>query len=196
MEDWPVGDLVRLRLPRVEDQPAIDEWSLPRARSRWNAGVKRPRTVAERLESGPLVSADGGILLIVRRADERPVGDIVWKPVYYGQKSDTRSRAWRIGREMVPAARGQGYGTEAMRLLVGWLFANTDANRVDGYTDCGNTASRRSVEKVGWRFEGVLRGAVYRDGEHRDMAMYGLTRADWAALHGTGHPTVEVEGTA
>ncbi|MFC6084161.1 GNAT family N-acetyltransferase [Sphaerisporangium aureirubrum] len=186
MEDWPAGDLVRLRLPRVDDQPVIDEWSMPQARSRWNAGVRRPRTVAQRLESGPLVSGDGGILLIVRLADERPVGDIVWKPVYYGQKDDTRSRAWRVGRELLPAARGQGYGTEAMRLLIGWLFATTDANRVDGYTDCGNEASRRSVAKAGMRHEGILRGALYRDGEYRDLAMYAVTRADWAEPAASG----------
>jgi RimJ/RimL family protein N-acetyltransferase len=152
---------------------------MPESRSKWNAGTRRPRTIAERLERGPLVSGDGGILLIVRLTDERPVGDIVWKPVYYGQKDDTRSRAWRIGRELLPAARGLGYGTEAMRLLVGWLFRTTDANRVDGYTDCGNDASRRSVEKAGWRREGVLRGALYRGGEYRDVAMYAMTRADW-----------------
>jgi len=183
MIQWPAGERIRLRPPTVDDQPAIDAWRLSRHRSRWNDRGGPPRTIAERLAAGPLIGPEGGMLLIVRLADEVPIGDIAWRPVYYGRTGDVRSRAWRIGREMLAGARGQGLGTEAMRLLVDWLFATTEVNRVDGYTDVENIASQRSVEKAGWRREGVLRGTVYRDGRHRDVIMYGLTRADWEARH-------------
>jgi RimJ/RimL family protein N-acetyltransferase len=181
MQDWPVGSLVRLRLPTVDDQPAIDRWSLPAHRSSWNTHAKRPRTIAEKLAAGPLVGDDGGTLLIIRLTDDQPVGDIVWRPAYYGPAGDVRSRAWRVGREMLDGTRGQGLGTEALTLLIEWLFTNTDVNRIDGYTDIENVASQRSVAKAGLRQEGILHGAVYRDGIHRDVIMYGLTRADWVA---------------
>jgi RimJ/RimL family protein N-acetyltransferase len=180
--DLPTGRLVRLRLPRPEDQPLIDGWSLPCNRSAWNTHDKPPRTIAERLAAGPLVGENGGMLLIVRLADERPVGDIAWKPAYYGRSGDTRSRAWRIGREILAEARGHGLGSEAMSLLVGWLFRNTDANRVDGYTEDGNIAAQRSLAKAGWLREGVLRGALYRAGGYHDVIMYAMIRADWARL--------------
>jgi len=181
MDNWPCGRRVRLRPPEPADQPVIDTWSAAGGRSEWNAHARRPRTIEERLAGGPLIGPDGGILLIVRLTDDQPIGDIVWKPVYYGPGKDPRSRAWRLGRELLPAARGQGFGTEAMILLIEWLFANTEVNRLDGYTDADNIASQRSVAKVGLRREGVLCGAVYRAGAWHDVVMYGLTRDDWLA---------------
>jgi len=176
---WPVGKRVRLRPPTVEDQPLLDAWSANR--SRYTDFGTRGRTIAEKLAAGPLIGEHGGDLLVIRLSDDTPIGEFDWRPIHYGPRSDTRNRAWAVGREFTPEARGHGYGTETMRLMVDWLFHNTDANRIEGATDLTNIASQRSVERIGFRREGVLRGALYRQGDYHDLARYAILRADWQA---------------
>ena len=43
-----------------------------------------------------------------------------------------------------------------------------------------NTAEQRSLQKIGFRHEGVLRGAEFRDGTWRDVVVFGLLRGEQA----------------
>lgn len=88
------------------------------------------------------------------------------------------SFTWNIGIGLLATARGHGYGTRAQQLLVEYLFAHTLANRVEASTEVDNAAERRSLEKAGFSFEGVVRGASFRDGQWRDMASYSIVRTD------------------
>jgi RimJ/RimL family protein N-acetyltransferase len=72
--------------------------------------------------------------------------------------------------------RRHGYGTEAIELLTGWLFDEAGAARVQLSTAVQNAAMRRVAEKIGFEFEGVLRGYLPSDdGGRDDYAMYGVT---------------------
>ncbi|MGI8869054.1 MAG: GNAT family N-acetyltransferase [Mycobacteriales bacterium] len=42
---------------------------------------------------------------------------------------------WTVGITLMPAARGQGCGTEAQRQLVHYLFASTLFNRIEAHTE-------------------------------------------------------------
>jgi RimJ/RimL family protein N-acetyltransferase len=179
-QTWLCGHLIGVRPPRVEDQPSLDVLQNPGTRSSWNNISARRRTIAEKLAAGGVIGEAGGQFVVVRLDDDRVVGEVVWKPVQYG--SGTRSRAWNIGRELLPEARGRGLGTEAMRLTVDWLFANTDTNRVEATPEGGNEAAVRSLTKVGFVREGVVRGALYRADRWRDLVLYSITRDEWAKL--------------
>ena len=76
--------------------------------------------------------------------------------------------------------RGRGYGTEAVRQLVDRLFAREGAERVQASTAAGNTAMRRVLEKLGFVYEGTLRGFMPSGGGRDDYVLYAVTRADWA----------------
>jgi len=91
---------------------------------------------------------------------------------------------WEIGLDLWEAAdRGRGVGTEAVALAATHLFEREGAHRVQSTTDVDNTAMRRSLEKNGFAFEGVLRGFMpVADGPPRDYAMYAMTATD---LRGT-----------
>lgn len=143
---------------------------------------KQQRSIAEKLADGPLIDASGGDAVVVRLADDRPIGIVDWRAVYYGPKKAPNNRVWAIGRELAAEARGQGYGTEVLWLLVDWLFRATDANRVEIHTEPDNHASWRSIERVGIPREGILRGAVYRHGAYRDVVVYGTDRQLWEVL--------------
>jgi len=89
---------------------------------------------------------------------------------------------FEVGLGLFADARGRGVGTEALGLLTDHLFADEQAHRVQLSTDVDNTAMRRSAEKAGYTFEGVLRGYwPVAEGPPRDYAMYATTRADHEA---------------
>jgi RimJ/RimL family protein N-acetyltransferase len=51
-------------------------------------------------------------------------------------------------------------------------------NRVEAATDLDNIAEQRSLEKAGFRREGVLRGSQWRAGAYHDLVYYALLRTD------------------
>jgi len=88
---------------------------------------------------------------------------------------------WEIGIELWDRAdRGKGLGREAVALLSSHLFEREAAIRVQATTDVVNSPMRRTLESLGFGFEGVLRGFMPTgDGTARDYAMYGITKDDW-----------------
>lgn len=109
-------------------------------------------------------------------AGEELVGSVSWHATGYGRTFACTS--WNIGIGLVPSARGRGLGALALRVLVQYLFATTEVDRVEAQTDVENVPAQRALTRAGLRPEGVLRGAHVRAGERCDMVAYGLLRAD------------------
>ena len=59
------------------------------------------------------------------------------------------------------------------------FFDNTDLMRIEARCEPENTGSWRVMEKVGMKFEGILRKHVFAKGRHRDMKMYSILRDEW-----------------
>lgn len=92
------------------------------------------------------------------------------------------NRAWRkctVGYELAAAAQGKGYMHEALSAMLDWGFANMELNRVEAQVHPENAASIRSVSRLGFRQEGLLRELGYWRGEYHDMLQYSLLRKDW-----------------
>ena len=86
---------------------------------------------------------------------------------------------FELGIGLFEEARGKGYGTDVIVTLARYLFEEEGAIRVQLGTDVDNVAMRRSAEKAGYRFEGVMRSFwEVPDGEPHDFALYARTRAD------------------
>lgn len=113
---------------------------------------------------------------VVAAADGTVVGRVTFHQVAYGP--NRRSLVWRIGVTVLPAYRGRGIGARAQRMLADELFALSDAFRVEADTDLENLAEQRALLAAGFREEGVLRGARFRAGAHRDAVMFGRLRSD------------------
>jgi len=120
-------------------------------------------------ENGLLGSA-GGTLIVARGPEV--LGFVGWRQVPTGEIS----YCWEIGVGMTPEARGQGLGTTAQRLLARYLFAHTQANRIQAGTEITNIAEQRALQKAGFTREGVLRGFTFRDGRWRDGVLYSVLR--------------------
>jgi RimJ/RimL family protein N-acetyltransferase len=77
-------------------------------------------------------------------------------------------RVGELGYLLLPAARGRGYATRAVRLLAAFAAEELGMVRVQALADPANGASRRVLERAGFTAEGVLRD--HRGpGEHRVM---------------------------
>ena len=74
------------------------------------------------------------------------------------------------------ASRQKGYMTEALSLLSKYLFDTKKINRLQLTVIAGNAASKKVAEKCGFKFEGVMRGAIFHHGENKDLEMYSLLR--------------------
>lgn len=170
------GERVRLRDARLEDADLLDRWNAALEPGSFNDFGPRALTDRESLARGPLRNERNGVLMIERIADGEPVGTIAYRKVGYGPPPD--SDAWQLGIDLPAETRGQGYGTEAQRLLADWLFATTPVNRVEAATDVDNLAEQRSLEKAGYFRDGVMRGAQFRAGAYHDLAYYSRLRGD------------------
>jgi RimJ/RimL family protein N-acetyltransferase len=74
---------------------------------------------------------------------------------------------------------GQGFGSEALRLLIRYLFDHLNLHRVQLDTWSGNERAMRSFARIGFREEGRLRDAVWGPGRYFDSVVMGLLRSDW-----------------
>ena len=82
-----------------------------------------------------------------------------------------------MGIELSEEVRGKGIGTAA--LIAGSQYAFAEgAHRIQGSTAEDNVAMRRTFEKAGWKFEGVLRALFIEDGVPQDFYSYAITKFD------------------
>jgi RimJ/RimL family protein N-acetyltransferase len=72
--------------------------------------------------------------------------------------------------------------TEAKLLMLGHAFETLGVLRVCLHTDVRNERSRRAIERLGARLEGILRAhRLAPDGRPRDSARYSIVADEWPA---------------
>ncbi len=78
-------------------------------------------------------------------------------------------------------AREQGYGTEAVRLLLDYGFAQLNLHRIDLTVFSFNERARKAYEKAGFVLEGTRREDYYRHGKYHDTHLMGILKSEWEA---------------
>ena len=73
---------------------------------------------------------------------------------------------------------GRGYATEAAQAVIRTGFVHYGLNRIEGTCMLGNGASARVMEKIGMRFEGILRQYVFAKQAFHDLKLYAILRED------------------
>jgi RimJ/RimL family protein N-acetyltransferase len=113
---------------------------------------------------------------IIEKKDGGKIGFIVHFHVLH---LGTATKQLEIGYALVPSERGKGYGTEALEIMVDYLFLSKDSMRIQVQTDLRNVASQKVIEKVGFKKEGILRKNFFMRGELRDCYIYSILREEW-----------------
>lgn len=120
------------------------------------------------------------IFLIRRLEDDAPIGFIDLS----GFNNINRD-AWvgiAIGE---PEYWGQGYGADAMRVLVRYGFSELNLHRVNLDVFADNPRAVKSYENAGFVKEGVMPSFTMRDGRRWDIVFMGILRSDWEAQNVT-----------
>ena len=112
-------------------------------------------------------------MLVIVSPDDALLGHIeFFKTVNYLDEYELSYQVY------APEHRGKGVATEAVQLLVRYVFETKRVNRIRLVIHPDNVASRRLAEKCGFRHEGRARGAWYHKGKHQDVEIYALLHDD------------------
>ncbi len=84
-----------------------------------------------------------------------------------------------IGYALIPAERDHGYCTEAVKIIVDYLFMSRNIVRIQAATSLENKASQKVLENAGFQREGTERKGIFVWGKWADLCLYGILREEW-----------------
>ncbi|MFJ8793325.1 GNAT family N-acetyltransferase [Streptomyces sp. NPDC102462] len=123
--------------------------------------------LVEAYESG-LHRPEFGLFVLVRRDDGRAVGGLG-----FHSAPDEEGRV-EIGYDLVAAARGRGYATEALGALAEWALARDEVDRLFARVDHANLASQGVLARTGFGRAAAAEESAYaeRHGSNRSLTLY------------------------
>ena len=196
MAEQPAGELeirgprVRLRIPREADAHRLFELAGDHEVTRffsWGPYEQESEAV-EWLATLPQRRADGTALeLAVVYADDWVIGVIAVLEV------SKRDRRAIMGVWLGQAYWGTGANAEAQALIAHLVFGPLRMERFGAWVDVRNPRSQRSLERLGYVREGILRGWHRHQDERRDLVSYSLLRDEWQQLP-LAEVAVEIRG--
>ncbi len=168
------GERVTLRAVERDDLPKIWELRNDAELEGLAYGVPGPRSMAEleerfdrdvadpspRLESF-IIDVDGSM---VGRCDLFDADDL--------------ARTVRIGITVAKEHWGNGYGTDAVRVMVRHAFVDRNMRKVCLDVLAENERAIRAYRSAGFVEEGLLRQQIWHDGAYRDLVQMGILSQD------------------
>lgn len=116
--------------------------------------------------------------VIVRQEDGRVVGSSCLFDISLTHRRGEIGRTW-----LAPEARRTSVNTEAKLLMFQHAFETLQLLRVQIKTDTRNAVSIRAIERLGAKYEGVLRShMVLHDGYRRDTIYFSVLVEEWAEV--------------
>jgi ribosomal-protein-alanine N-acetyltransferase len=136
-----------------------------------HADIGRTREMIAEIHSG---FADRTALQwgVERASDRRLLGTVTLMPDGFQPRAEI---GFILGREHW----GQGYANEAQRRVIDFAFDELALHRLEADTHPDNVASLRSLERLGFRHEGLLRERWIVAGVASDSVILGLLASEW-----------------
>lgn len=125
----------------------------------------------KRIESAETTDV-GWTWFVVEKKDGTKIGFIVHFTAQPSQHVE-------VGYALIPKEKRKGYGTEALQIMVDYLFLTKDIMRIQATTDTRNVASQRILEKTGFQREGTIRKAGFVRGQWQNDYLYSILREEW-----------------
>jgi RimJ/RimL family protein N-acetyltransferase len=173
-----LGERIELRRHARENYRLYGEWygdpEIWRLTS-WAASPLSPSAV-ERLFEDREHSPTDDSFAIHLKGEEEPIGVISLMNI--SEANDSAELSVIVGH---PEDRHQGYGAEAIALILRYGFEDLGLNRVGLSVFEFNKDAISTYEKLGFRKEGRLRKAVKRDDAFHDAILMGISRSEWEA---------------
>ena len=86
---------------------------------------------------------------MIEKIDGLHIGDLCFKGIGAGHNPE-------IGYGILDEFQGQGYATEAVKLVLKWAFDHPEVVAVEAESDPDNAASQRVLKKCGFRETGEI----------------------------------------
>ena len=173
-----VGDLVRLRGLRDDDLPTLARWEMDPGRMATLSNWVVPPSEAAAKERIAKWSANQGddLSFAIETLDDPPV--LVGSVGLWGARPKDRRATLGIalGRDYI----GRGYGTDAMRVIVGYGFREMGLHRIQLSVAPFNPAGIRAYQNAGFVEEGRHRESVLHDGRWYDEVLMSILDHEWA----------------
>lgn len=141
-------------------------------------GFRDAGAPARRLAADGYLGEDDGRLIVDVDSGQATAGLVSYQWGQFG----AAGRHAEIGIALLPEWRGRGIGWRAQAMLCDYLFCHTPVHRIQAATHPENLAEQKSLEKAGFRLEGVVRGCEFRAGQWRDGYLYSRLRDDPAPV--------------
>jgi RimJ/RimL family protein N-acetyltransferase len=178
------GELVRLRGIEPDDWEAFMRFDQESDDMRSGGMLFQPRSAegyrrwtAEQAARGPQAGVDDFNLAIESLAEECLVGSIGT------HLSDRRAGTFGFGLGVGRPHQRRGYASEAIVLLLRYMFGERRYQKANVGVYAFNTASLRLHAKLGFVEEGRRRRAEFMGGRYHDEVLLGLTVEEFVAAH-------------
>ena len=142
------------------DVEAMKFWDRP--------AVARTATAAEIIASQLAAMEDGHFLYWTVWRDDDAIGSVDLSAL------DFTHRRGEIGFLFRRDQWGQGYGREAMSVLIGHAFVQLRLERLEARVHAANAPAKKLLRLLDFAPEGRLSGHVLRDGVRHDVDVFGL----------------------
>jgi RimJ/RimL family protein N-acetyltransferase len=173
------GARVVLRPIQDKDWPTIEEWGRDKD-ALWGPyqrfQLDHLPLLRQAYQQMGLLKRESGFLLIETIQDQEVVGFVRYSMIPF---PDADMPYPEIGFGIPKTgAQGKGYAREAVALLVEYLFAGYPVERISAFTDKENIPAQRLLQSLGFQQEGALRRCMFRDGQWRDILLFGILRQE------------------
>jgi RimJ/RimL family protein N-acetyltransferase len=146
----------------------------------WYTGVAAPETMAADIERRLGLRAEGAMLpfTVIARASGQPIGMTTYMNI------DAKTPRVEIGSTWYRASvQRTPINTECKLMLLGHAFETLGCPAVELRTHVLNTQSRRAIERLGAKLDGVLRNHMRMpNGTLRDTCVYSILESEWPTV--------------
>ncbi len=172
-----IGEKVLLRPFQLEDIPAMEEClNDPEVLKFTGSSPVFTKASIHQWYSTRNEQEDRLDLAIVKKDDDTVVGEVVINE--YDESKHSMNFRILIG----PKGRDQGFGSEATKLIVDYVFQNTDLKQLTLGVYAFNPRGKRVYEKVGFTVESIDKDDLEFEGQMIDAINMVLTRESWQSI--------------
>ena len=145
----------------------------------WYTSVPSPDTMEHEIARRLALHAQGSMLpFTVRDTDGRAVGMTTYMHIDAANRRVEIGSTWYARR-----VQRSPLNTECKLMLLTHAFETLECIAVEFRTHFLNTQSRRAIERLGARLDGILRNHQRAsDGTLRDTAVYSIIESEWPTV--------------
>jgi len=186
MSSWPpefIADGKNVRLEISREEHALDLAAVVakgELHKLWYTMIPEPDGISDEIQRRLALREQGNMLpfTIIDKSSEKPVGMTTYMNI------DAITPRLEIGSTWIcPSVQKTPINTECKYLLLQHAFEELHCIAVEFRTHFVNHQSRRAIERLGAKFDGVIRShMIMQNGTVRDTAIYSILRTEWPTV--------------